>query len=143
MEFNQQTTEIIAKQIGVKPQEFQYCVEKIIEMIGADPHQLEIVKLWKVKQIWPEVFYWWEILVFNPNGGDYGDEYYTVLDVVKWGEGRAPDWAPTAENLAGLNGDSKPIDRRSGDDRIVELIFESQTHEPHNFGVDPFSFTLG
>lgn len=133
MEFNKQTTQVIAKQIGVKPQEFQYSIEKILEIIRADPDLLEIVKIWKVKQTSPDPFDWWEILVFNPTGGEDGDEYYVLLDVVKWGEGRNPEMAPNEENITWLNGDTKPIDRSSRDDHIVELIFESDTHVPNEF----------
>lgn len=133
MEFGKKAIQVISERIGVKPEDFEYSIEQIIEITRVNPNNLEIVKIWKVEQTSPFPFEWWEILIFDSIGGDDGDEYYVLLDLVKWGEGHHPEVAPSEDNITKLNGDTKPIDLTNIEDQIVELIFESDTHIPDDY----------
>jgi len=126
--WNKQTAQIVGEQIGVKPQDVKYSVEKIIEILKIDPELLEIVKVWKLSQISPFPFEWWQILVFDCTGGEDGDEYYFLFDVAKLG-GRHPDIAPDVDNIVCLQIDNKPLDANASKELTVKLFFESKDHD--------------
>ncbi len=131
MNLTKQTIPVIAFQIGVPLEDFQLTIDRIIKITAADLNRLEIVKVWKIQQIKPDLFDWWEILVFNPIS-DENEEYYFLLDVLKWDKDRHPEVAPEYENVNWLEGSDEPINISCGyeDNCIIELIFESDTHEP-------------
>ncbi len=135
MEFDKKAIQVISERIGVKPQDFEYSIKKIIEITctRVNPNLLEIVKIWKVYQTSPQQLDWWEILIFAPIGGENGDEYYVLFDVDKWGESRHPEVPTDEDNITWLDGDTKPIDLSNTDARIVELIFESDIHIPEDY----------
>lgn len=130
MEFNKKTIQVISEKIGVKPQDFEYWIGKLIDITNtrANPKDIEIVKIWKVYQLSPQKLDWWEILIFDPIGGENGNEYYELLDINKWNE-----VAEDEDNIAWIDGNTKPIDLSNTDDRIVELIFESDIHIPEDY----------
>jgi len=130
VEFNKKTIQVISEKIGVKPQDFEYWIGKLIDITNtrANPKDIEIVKIWKVYQLSPQKLDWWEILIFDPIGGENGNEYYELLDINKWNE-----VAEDEDNIAWIDGNTKPIDLSNTDDRIVELIFESDIHIPEDY----------
>ena len=134
MRQTKETNQVIAKQIGVNPVEFQETIEIIVQITQVDPESLEIVKIWQLRETeLAEDFEFWQILVFN-SIGDENHQCYLLFDVIKWGKERHPQFVADEENVNWLEGSDEILDVNCGDNLISELIFASETHEVEDIG---------
>ncbi|MDY6899004.1 MAG: hypothetical protein SWZ49_13135 [Cyanobacteriota bacterium] len=117
---NEDINHLIAQKIGITIEDLKNTWSTIIDLKEAEPDLLEVVKVWKLKQLSPTLFDWWEILVFNPIEDDNGEHYF-LYEVFEWGSEH--------ETVDLVEGNERPINSTEGNNCIVELLFENDAHD--------------
>ena len=117
---NEEINLSLAQRVGINLEDFQNTWSTIIDLLEVEPDLLELVKVWKLKQLSPTLFDWWEILVFNPIEDDNGEHYF-LYEVFEWGSEH--------ETVDLVEGDERPINSTSGNNCTVELLFENDAHD--------------
>ena len=109
---NEEINHSLAQRVGINLEDNKNTWSTIIDLQEVEPDLLELVKVWKLKQLSPTLFDWWEILVFNPLENDNGEHYF-LYEVFEWGSEH--------ETVDLVEGDERPINSTSNN-CTVELL---------------------
>ncbi len=113
--------ELIAEKIGITKEDFEKSLSTIIRIDQIDPDVLEVVKVWKMQQFFPDSCYWWEILIFSSIEDDSGNCYH-LYNVDEWGK-------DNSDIVYGLDSDNIPVKTIFAlNNCIVEVLYEDDSH---------------
>ena len=113
--------ELIAEKIGITKEDFEKSLSTIIRIDQIDPDVLEVVKVWKMQQFFPNSSYWWEILIFSSIEDDSGNCYH-LYNVDEWGK-------DNSDIVYGLDSDNIPVKTIFAlNNCIVEVLYEDDSH---------------